>query len=273
VKFIRSLALLSALLATLATDLAAMDNKAVIKMKNAGLTDDTIVLAMQKEKPEYDTSTDGLIELKQAGISETIIQKMLKLQAGDSTPPAAPSGDSPAAGREDGFYGQFPAIAPPMIQPVVGKNYFTRFTLHQEKNTYSTTNYARGDLVPINTPVTLVSFGKDKITLKRLDNGNELKVENEEKYTKKSAEEFSALMLSDDKTPLDQLPPKVASAVQNGELHKGMTKELALMTRGYPPAHETSSTDNDSWIFWSSRFVKQTVVFSNGRLSEGRGIN
>ena len=135
------------------------------------------------------------------------------------------------------------------------------------------TNYSRGELVPINTPVTLVSINKDKIVLKRTDTGQTLKVENEKKYTLKSGEGFAEMMLSPQKTRLELLPPKVATAVSAGELHKGMTKELVLMTRGYPPAHETPSLDGDRWVYWSSRFVKLTIVFTDGRLSDGRGID
>ena len=265
-----ALALTAALVAPLTVNLAAMDNPTVVKMKNAGLTDDTIMLAMQKEKPEYDTSTDGLIALKRAGISEAVIQKMLKLQLEASAPPAVVVVASP---RDEVFYGEFPSIAPPTVVPVAGQNYFTRYSLHEEDGKYISTNYARGTLVPINTPVTLVALKKSKFVLKRLDTGAEITVENADKYTRKNAQEFAGLLLSSEKTPLDKLPAKVAEAVANGEMRKGMTKELVLLTRGYPPAHVTPSTDSDRWVYWSSRFVQQTIVFADGRLSEGRGIN
>ena len=112
----------------------------------------------------------------------------------------------------------------------------------------------------------------NKLTLRRLDNGQEIKVENADKYTKKSITEIASLMLSAEKTPLEKLPDEVASAIRSGEMRKGMTRELVLMARGYPPAHETPSIESDRWVYWSSRFVKHTVVFINDRLSEGRGL-
>ena len=111
-----------------------------------------------------------------------------------------------------------------------------------------------------------------QLVLKRLDTGQEIKVKNADKFTKKSIPEIASLMLSADKTPLEKLPEDVASAIRNGDMRKGMTKELVLMARGYPPAHETPSIEGDRWVYWSSRFVKQTIVFTNGRLSEGRGL-
>ena len=249
----------------------AMTNKDVIKMQKAGLAEDTILAAIEKEKPEYDTDTDALIELKGAGVSEKIIQKMIALKAGGAA--AVESREpAPASGSAAAFSGNFPSIAPPKIHPVVGKEYFTRYTFFEEKNEHITTNYSRGSIVPINTPVKLVSMSGSQLVLKRTDTGQDVKVKNEDKYTKKSIPEIASLMLSEQKTPLEKLPEVVAAAVRNGEMRKGMTKELVLMTRGYPPAHETPSIDGDRWVYWSSRFVKLTIVFSDGRLSEGRGI-
>jgi hypothetical protein len=256
--------------------MAGMNNQDIIKMHKAGLAEETILAAMQKETPEYDTGTDALIELKSAGISEPVIQAMIKLDSpAASAPAAAPSPAAEASsssGSGDAFWQDFPSITPPRIEPTAGKDYFTRYTFREEKNQHRTTNYARGLIVPINTPVKLISMSGSKLVLKRLDTGQEIKVENEEKFTKKSISEIAALMLSAEKTPLERLPDAVALAIRNGDMRKGMTREVVLMARGYPPAHETPSIDSDRWVFWSSRFVKQTVVFVNGRLSEGRGL-
>jgi len=277
------------LLLALPLTLAAMDNKDVIKMQKAGLSEETILAAMQKEKPDYDTGTDALIELKEAGVSEKVIQTMIRLRSGSAAATTAPAPSAPAAstpassyppevstppaGSGSGaFWQEFPSIAPPKADVAQGKDYFTRYTFREEKNQHITTNYSRGSVVPINTPVKLVSMAGSKLTLKRLDTGQEIKVENEDKYTKKSIPEIASLMLSAEKTPLEKLPDEVASAIRNGDMRKGMTRELVLMARGYPPAHETPSVESDRWIYWSSRFVKQTVVFVNGRLSDGRGL-
>ena len=268
------------LLGALPLRLAAMNNNDVIKMQKAGLSEETILAAMQKEKPEYDTGTDALIELKNSGVPEKIIQAILKLQlsgaagepAREASNPLASNASSSPGGSGGAFWQDFPSIAPPKGEVSAGKDYFTRYTFHEEKNEHNTTNYARGPVVPINTPVKLLSMSGSKMTLKRLDTGQEIKVENVETHTKKSMPEIAALMLSAQKTPLEKLPEEVASAIRNGDMRKGMTREILLMARGYPPAHETPSIESDRWVYWSSRFVKQTVVFVNGRLSEGRGL-
>lgn len=265
----RSIPQLILALAVLAQPLAglAMNNKDVIKMLKAGLSEDTVLAAMQKETPEYDTSTDGLIELKTAGVSEKIIQKMITIKAGGAASAGAPQSSSSAVFQQD-----FPSIAPPKITPAVGREYFTRFSFHEEKNEHNTTNYQRGPLVPINTPVMLVSMSGSKLVIKRLDTNQNITVANEEKFTKKSIAEIGSIFLSEVKTPLDKLPAEVADAIRGGEMRKGMTRELVLMARGYPPAHETPSLEGDRWTYWSSRLVKHTIIFSNGRLAEGRGL-
>ncbi len=299
-----------------------MNNNDVIKMQKAGLSEETILAAMQKEPADYDTSVDALITLKGAGVSEAMIQKMIALKSVAAPAPAAapaqsataapvapppattpapapaPAAGSPAANSpawssvlvpaangadaapvpapapavSAAFSQMLPSIAPPKVEPVVGQEYFTRFTFHEEKNEHVTTNYARGPIVPINTPVKLVSMSGSQLVLKRADTGQDVKVKNEEKYTKKSIREIASLMLSAEKTPLEKLPAALATAIASGEMRKGMTKELVLMARGYPPAHETASIDSDRWVYWSSRFVKHTIVFADGRLAEGRGL-
>jgi hypothetical protein len=187
------------------------------------------------------------------------------------TPPA-PQVATPSPSEPDLFSIESPSIAPPLEQIVPEKDYFTRFSLHEEGGTYVTTNYARGSLVPINTPVHVDVISHRKIILKRLDNGEKLTIENVEKYSHKTMPEFASLLLSSVKTPVDRLAPPLVVAIESGAMRKGMTKEQVLMTRGYPPAHETPSTDDDRWKFWSSRFVTQTIAFTNGRLTEGRDV-
>jgi hypothetical protein len=262
------------LLLAMSGRLHAMTNEDVVKMTEADFAAETIILAIEKEPADYRTDTDALIELKKAGVAEKVIQKMVAAQHRAAQPaeaaPAAPSAEPEPAGK---FARQtFPGIAPPMIDPAAGKKYFLRSTMHFEDGEYAATNYARGAIVPINTPVQIVSMRGKKIGIKRLDTGEALQIENVDKYTLKSLAELARLLFSDVPTPIERLPDELAASIRNGDMRKGMTKELVLMARGYPPAHETSSIESDRWVYWSSRFVKHTVIFADGRLAEGRGL-
>lgn len=255
--------------------LSAMNNDDLIKLKKADLSDETILLSVDKEPADYDTSASGLVELKKAGFSEAIIQRVLSRSPGTGGVTMNGTGSpaiAAAAPMSELFTVESPSIAPPLIDPAVGHDYFTRFSFNQEDNKYVTTNYARGSLVPINTPVKVLAMSGDKLVIKRLDNSTEIKVENVKKYSGKTINEVARLMLSEEKTPIEKLVPALTTAIRTGEMRKGMTKEQVLMARGYPPAHETPSIDGDRWVYWSSRFIKVTIVFANGRLVEGRGI-
>lgn len=55
----------------------AFDNKAVISLHNAGLGEGTILTKINSLPCGYDVSTEGLISLKKAGVSDTIIAAMV----------------------------------------------------------------------------------------------------------------------------------------------------------------------------------------------------
>jgi len=85
--------LLAALL--LATPLAAlaapMTNDDVIKLVRSGLSEETVLQAIQGADPRFDTSSDGLVKLKQGGASDRIIQQVMAKQSG-----APMAGQAPA---------------------------------------------------------------------------------------------------------------------------------------------------------------------------------
>lgn len=149
----------------------------------------------------------------------------------------------------------------------VGKTYFTTHNFMFEKGRHVTTNYWRGDIIPINSQVTVVSLGKKKMVLSA--QGRDVTILNVAKHSKKSLQEVAERMLSDEPVLIGG---PYAKEVKFGELRLGMNKADAIKARGYPPGHKTYSTESDRWIYWSSRFVQQTIIFKNDRLVEGRGL-
>lgn len=255
-----------------ATVASAMNNNDVIKMVKAELDDETVILAINAAKTgEFDVSANGLVELKNKGVSQPVIQAMLKKQGGaeekaeESTPTPAPVARITSKKVDDD------RVLPPQIEPIVGKEYFTRYTFKYEDNERLATNYWRGETVPINTKVTLLSFGKNTFTLK-FESGATLKVENVEKHTKRSVAQLAKEMLSEKPTAIEKYGKEMEDAIRSGTLRLGMTKTQVLLARGYPPGHETPSLEGNAWKYWSSRFVYQTLVFDGDILTEGRGL-
>jgi hypothetical protein len=59
-----------------------IDNDTIVRMARAGLDDTVIVQTIQTQPGHYDTSPDDLIELKKAGVSQTVIAAMQARSAG-----------------------------------------------------------------------------------------------------------------------------------------------------------------------------------------------
>ena len=63
-------------------DQGPMNNAEVIKLVKAGFKEKTIVLIIASRIPDFDLSSDRMIQLKRAGVSENIIVAMLARQEG-----------------------------------------------------------------------------------------------------------------------------------------------------------------------------------------------
>lgn len=70
---------------------APMGNDDVVRMVRGGLADATVIQAIDAAEPAFDTSPDALVKLKQSGVSEAVIQRMLARSA--PAPAAAPCKD------------------------------------------------------------------------------------------------------------------------------------------------------------------------------------
>lgn len=66
----------------LAVAAAPMTNDDVIKMVQGGLGEATVLQAIEGAEPGFDTSPDGLVRLKQGGVSDAVIQKILARKSG-----------------------------------------------------------------------------------------------------------------------------------------------------------------------------------------------
>ena len=63
-----------------------MTNAEVIKLVKAGFKEKTIVLIISSRLPNFDLTSDRMIQLKRAGVSENIIVAMLARQEGNEVP-------------------------------------------------------------------------------------------------------------------------------------------------------------------------------------------
>jgi hypothetical protein len=98
----------------------SLNNDAIVKLTKAGLSDDLIVNTINASVGTYDTSTNGLIALKKAKVSDKVVSALL-LKASGATPagpaPAPPSGAAPP-GFNPGSIAGTPAPAALPVSPI-----------------------------------------------------------------------------------------------------------------------------------------------------------
>lgn len=95
--------------ASVATAQEAMTNDEVISLTKAGLSPSIIIGKIRSSAPGFDLSTNSLIALKQAGVSDDVVAAMLEAKSGKSvtiTPVEAPAVDptDPMVRRNYGIY-------------------------------------------------------------------------------------------------------------------------------------------------------------------------
>jgi hypothetical protein len=108
-------------------------NADVVKMVKAGLAEDTIVLAIQNRPSAFDTSPEQLINLKEQGVTQVVLNAMLSASqpvAAAPAPAEAPppqtgqqtQADQPAEGVWVGIYGTCPKGEMVVFKPTVYAN-------------------------------------------------------------------------------------------------------------------------------------------------------
>ena len=79
----------------------SLNNDSVVKLAKAGLSEDLIVSTINTQPGVYDVSTDGLIALKGAGVSDKVVAAIVAKAAGSAPAAAAPTPQAPAPTAEN----------------------------------------------------------------------------------------------------------------------------------------------------------------------------
>jgi hypothetical protein len=82
-----------------------MTNETVIQMVKAGFSENVILAKMRSSQTKFDTRTEALIALKQAGVPEKVMQAIV---SGGAPPASAPAASSPAAAAPSAAYAPAP---------------------------------------------------------------------------------------------------------------------------------------------------------------------
>lgn len=131
-------------------------------------------------------------------------------------------------------------------------------------------NYKTGSIIPAGTEVTNVSIGRGRRGASKITfaaSGKKLAISFQPKYHPGlDVKQFKdRLFTSKSLAKLTKgFSKKEMKCVNDGKVRKGIRKKAVLVTYGYPPEHETSSTDENVWKFWMNRFKTKLIHFDKG---------
>ena len=131
-----------------------------------------------------------------------------------------------------------------------------------------TTNYHKGERIPIGSKVKILASNASQITFSY--NGQTLILQ-KLKHTLVGMDTVKSRTFGTT-DPLaskafSELPEAQQNAVKTGQVIAGMPKAAVLMAYGYPPEHKTPSTGSDLWLYWLDKFRTQSVMFVNDSAS------
>jgi hypothetical protein len=131
-----------------------------------------------------------------------------------------------------------------------------------------TTNYRKGELLPVNSQVQLEKITGDDIFLEILPEHRKLRIENVEKHTGDSTVEAFSKLFNKNRVDLSRFSESEREHIRAGKVTKGMRKQAVLAAIGYPPITETSNLQMNEWTYWSSRFNRFIIRFDNDHIAE-----
>jgi len=142
---------------------------------------------------------------------------------------------------------------------------YTQVGMWTEKDTVIATNYKRGEHIPVNSVVQITDVDAATITFNY--DGRSIKLKNIDKFTKVDVTALMTRTFALKKVNLTQFSTLEKTAIEQGDVVVGMTKDAVITSRGFPPAHRTASLKLDSWRFWQNRFGTIVYEFEQGKVS------
>jgi len=142
---------------------------------------------------------------------------------------------------------------------------YLQFSLFMENNVHRTTNYRKGVLVPVNTPVHLLEQDDESIVV-RLPDGAKLRLENIDAFSGESIQGIFRRTLRPQPVDLSVFSREEQLAIVNGTVEVGMSRAAVLLALGYPPKHKTPSLQGNQWRYWQNRFNTFLVIFDGDKV-------
>lgn len=149
---------------------------------------------------------------------------------------------------------------------MVGNSYYTQFVIRYEKNVHLTTNFRRGSSIPVNTKISLTKITSKTIEVEFDHSAKPLVIKNVFKHTGDDVFQAFDTLFSPGRINLKQFNKLERRNISSGTVAIGMRKKAVTVAIGFPPITETENLNANTWVYWSGRFNKFKVNFSNDKV-------
>jgi len=199
--------------------------------------------------------------------------RTLALAAFASLAVAAASSDSDAGIVRDVMASLHIAKPPPAAagQGLPRKG-FACCNLHYNKDWINDGNYAELPMIPVGTPIEVLSYGRNRayVTV----DGKPMRLGHDYGRDQETLEAWvNKIVVTEDPRPtIASWPQAIQDCIQQGKVMVGMTREQAIASVGYPLTSENVSLDAPTWKIWRSTHGEYDLNFKpNGRIGSISG--
>jgi hypothetical protein len=159
--------------------------------------------------------------------------------------------------------------APPkdvLTLPRVG---FACCNLHYEGDWISDGNYSGLAMLPVGTPIKVISLGRNKASAEI--NGKKMRFGHDYGRDQESLEQWlrKIVVEEDPGSHIASYPADIQAAIKEGRVMVGMTREQVVTSIGYPLTSETPSLESPLWRHWVTSFEEYQLSWgADGRVKE-----
>ena len=141
---------------------------------------------------------------------------------------------------------------------------YTCCNFHHDRDWISDANWRYLPMIPAGAKIKVIDYGMNRASVE-ID-GKPMRIGQDYGRREESLQQFiqKLVVKTDPKARIAKYPEKVRSAIRDGKVILGMTREQVIIAVGYPPTHRTPSLDSSVWNLWASRTGRYEVHF-NGK--------
>jgi hypothetical protein len=145
---------------------------------------------------------------------------------------------------------------------------YTCCNLHYEGDWISDANWSSMPMIPAGASIKVLDYGRYRV-MTEID-GRKMRLGQDYGRAQPLEEWAGKLVVKEDpRQRIARWPAPVREAARAGKVAIGMSKEEAIVSLGYPPAHHTPSLDAPQWKYWHTALGSYLVVWdSAGRVKD-----